>query len=254
LHAPVIEPRGPLYALVGSLTIAVAALASYVIFRPAPIVVVEAEPPNPAPSVLAAAAAFDDDEIDDDEIDAPDDADDDGDDGDDDDDDDVEGDEPDDTEATTTKRPRTQPRARTKPRARPEPTPSKPTASGPSVECQLGIGECASPRPSKPDPTPRPRTSDPSRPAKLTTMQIRSGLSTPKRHAKSCGPQYGAAGGAEVKVKLSVAGDTGRVTSATPQGAHKSSGLGRCVADALAKATFPEFGDPVMGFQFTVRM
>jgi hypothetical protein len=44
------------------------------------------------------------------------------------------------------------------------------------------------------------------------------------------------------------------VTSATPKGAHAKSPLGRCVADALAGARFPLFGDPAMGFVFGVRM
>jgi len=52
--APVEEPRGPLYALLASLTVAVAALATYVIVRPAPAVVVQAPAKAAAPSVLAA--------------------------------------------------------------------------------------------------------------------------------------------------------------------------------------------------------
>lgn len=254
--APVHEPRGPLYALLASLTVAVAALATYVIVRPAPAVVVQAPARAAAPSVLAAdhradrlpavgaaAGDGDDDEPTDDEqaLDAM-----------------VPGTEevePDDA-SPTRDRPRRRDRSPRPTTTTPKPTPKPtPRSEGPSLECQLGIGECiGAAKPRKPTREGKPDKADPSRPAKLTQAQVRTGISGPKKSAKQCGRPHGAAPGERVEVKLSISGATGKVTSATPRGTHAKSALGRCVAQALSKSTFPKFGDPAMGVSFGVRM
>ncbi len=256
--APVEEPRGPLYALLASLTVAVAALATYVIVRPAPTVVVQAPATSAAPSVIAADARVDRSSAaavaasDDDDDDEPQDED-----------EVAPHDEATPSVELATPSPRDRTRRHTDrdraPKSDPRTTKVTPEAapktSGPSLECQLGIGECTSTStPRKPPEDPDPKTTDPSRPAKLTTVQVRNAIAGPKRSAKQCGRTHGAAAGDRVEVKLSIAGATGKVTSATPVGEHARSALGRCVADALAKASFPKFGDPAMGVSFGVRM
>jgi len=53
-------------------------------------------------------------------------------------------------------------------------------------------------------------------------------------------------------VKLSIEGDSGKVTSATPMTPHDSGALGKCVSDALAKTVFPRFKSSVQGTTYPV--
>jgi hypothetical protein len=55
-------------------------------------------------------------------------------------------------------------------------------------------------------------------------------------------------------VQLSIEGTTGLVLSATPQGEHADGSLGRCVARALEKTSFPRFTAPRMGTLSSVRL
>ncbi len=57
-----------------------------------------------------------------------------------------------------------------------------------------------------------------------------------------------------MRVQLSIEGSTGAVVSAEPQGEHAHDPLGRCVAQALARATFPRFVAKRMGTLYSVRL
>jgi hypothetical protein len=91
-------------------------------------------------------------------------------------------------------------------------------------------------------------------PDKLSDLQLRQALAGAKETAKACGTQHGAPAGTQVRVKLSIAGDTGKVVSAQPLDSHATTALGRCVADALKSATFPRFASPLQGTVYPVRL
>ncbi len=94
----------------------------------------------------------------------------------------------------------------------------------------------------------------PELPATLEMQASRAAIAEVKHIAKACGSRYGAAAGVKVMVKLSIVGATGQVENATPEGVHAGTPLGRCVADALAGATFPRFRKHVVGVRFTTTM
>jgi len=132
------------------------------------------------------------------------------------------------------------------------PVASPPVASGnPSVSCILDPASCGMGTPQR---APKATAESPTsrRPEKLSTAQIRSGLSGPKAEAKQCADMHAAPAGTTVKVRLSIAG-SGEVRSATAQAPHADS-LGRCVANALSKAEFSPFGAAAMGVVYSVRL
>lgn len=159
---------------------------------------------------------------------------------------DAPADDPTDTaEAPTTKpapasaRPRTVSRpSAPKPAAAP-PKPSSPVRPSLTADCILDPSRCAD--------------GSTSRPETLTSAQIRSGLQRVEAQAKRCAVTHGASADTRVRVQLSIDGATGRVRQATPQAPH-SDALGRCVATALSKATFPAFTRSSMGVIYTVSM
>lgn len=95
---------------------------------------------------------------------------------------------------------------------------------------------------------------DPNLPASLTSTDIRDGIESVKAAAKACGPKNGASAGTSVQVKLSIAGSTGKVTSAAAQAPHAGTALGNCVAAALKKAQFKKFQKASIGAVYPVRM
>lgn len=95
---------------------------------------------------------------------------------------------------------------------------------------------------------------DASLPDKLTQTQLRDGIEPMKGKAKACGDKYGAAAGTTVRIKLSVSGANGRITSATALSPHDSQPLGQCVAEALKAATFPRFKSTAQGTIFPVKI
>lgn len=159
-------------------------------------------------------------------------------------------------EAEATPRPARRPRKRSAPsRAdRPEPTsPSRDTKSStPTAECILDPSRCDD-APQAPRSSERPSTPSPSLPDKLGTSQIRNSLARVKTDAQACSLAHDVPAGTRVRVKLSIEGPTGSVTSATPHAPHDGP-LGRCVAHALSRASFPEFSSPSMGVLYSVRM
>lgn len=94
----------------------------------------------------------------------------------------------------------------------------------------------------------------PALPDKLSQNQLRDGFQEVKADAKTCGKHYGAETGTKVAVKVSIEGKTGGITKATPQDEHAGTALGKCVADALRRATFPPFASPAMGVTWSIRM
>lgn len=140
------------------------------------------------------------------------------------------------------------------------PTPAKPTPSNDNldVDCILDpkLPKCKGGGSSKPSssPKPTPAPTDPSLPETLGTADIKAGVSPVKDAAKACGAKHGAQPGESVKVKLSIAGATGAVTSAAAEPPHNGTPLGNCVAAALKKATFKKFRKATLGAVYPVKM
>jgi len=101
---------------------------------------------------------------------------------------------------------------------------------------------------------PPPRSSDANLPLSLSQADIRSGVAPLKDTAKSCGVKHRAKPGEKVRVKLSIAGTTGKVASATPESPHAGTSLGNCVAATLKKASFSRFRKPVVGVVYAITM
>jgi len=91
-------------------------------------------------------------------------------------------------------------------------------------------------------------------PESPTAQEVKDALAPLKGAAKACGVQHGATSGETVKIKLSIEGATGRVTSSTAQSPHAGTELGRCVAEVLANARFPRFRKPSIGVVYPVAM
>lgn len=89
---------------------------------------------------------------------------------------------------------------------------------------------------------------------KPSTADIKAGVAPVKAEALACGPRHGAAPGTRVRVELSVVGATGRVTQCSAIGDQQDTPLGRCVAEAFAKAQFEPFRAERIGFTYTLRM
>jgi hypothetical protein len=83
---------------------------------------------------------------------------------------------------------------------------------------------------------------------KLTQSQIREGFSKVKGKAKACGGEPGVT----VRVKVSIAGDTGNVISVDALDDHAGTPLGKCVADALKDASFARFTSESQGTVYPV--
>jgi hypothetical protein len=138
-------------------------------------------------------------------------------------------------------------------------TPSSPSSKGSDVDidCILdpeGCGKAKSSSSSSSSPKPPSGSSDPSLPEKLTTFDIREGMAPVKAAAKACGPQHGANPGEKVKVKLSISGATGAVTSATADAPHTITPLGICVAAAAKRAKFKRFQKASLGAVYPFAM
>jgi hypothetical protein len=91
-------------------------------------------------------------------------------------------------------------------------------------------------------------------PHKLSTADIRAGVEAVKPAAKRCGPKHGATPGTRLKVKMSISGETGRVTSSVVEPPLGATPLGRCVAAALAQARFPRFSAASVGAVYPITM
>jgi outer membrane biosynthesis protein TonB len=242
----------PLYVMIAALSLAVASLGAFVLMRPAPTVVVEraavaavAEPeaasageaaaeaePEREAAVAAASAGEPTPEA------APEPA--------------------PEVEAVRSRSPRV---TRPSPIAKPGPTPTPkaaPKAEGViPVECVIDPSKC-----DKGKPQPRNLGGDEGRDASSTkalpdapsAIDIRDAMASVKPQAKACGSRHGGRAGEKVRVKLSVLGATGKVTAAQAEGEHAGTPLGRCVADALAKATLPKFAKPQAGVMYAVTL
>jgi hypothetical protein len=99
-----------------------------------------------------------------------------------------------------------------------------------------------------------PQSGDPSLPQKLSQHDIKAAMDRVLPQARSCGPEHGAAPGEVVRVRLSIAGATGKVSSASAQEPHAGTPLGTCVAVAVAGAEFAKFASGSMGAIYPVRL
>lgn len=157
---------------------------------------------------------------------------------------------------------RTTPRTRTRPRNEqpavdPLPVPQPERRGDVPLECVLdpNLPKCGS-KTKTPPPSVPPKTAkiDPNLPETLGNGDIRSGIATVKSSAKMCGDKFGAQDGEKVRVKLSIVGATGAVSSTAAEDPHRGTPLGNCVAAALKKATFPHFRKSVIGVEYTITL
>ncbi|KIG19351.1 hypothetical protein DB30_03907 [Enhygromyxa salina] len=142
-----------------------------------------------------------------------------------------------------------------KPANKPANKPNTASASPPSksidVDCLLNkkLPQCqGDPQPSTPAPDKPAPAPDPDLANKLSQSDILAGVGPIKTAAKTCGS------GVAVAVKFSVKGATGGVVVARPLDEHSSSVIGKCVANAAKRATFPKFQAEQQGFTFTFRL
>lgn len=242
-----VTDQRPLYAMIVALSTAVAGLAAYVVLRPTPprevvidrvavAVPAEAAPepeparaePEPEPEPPVAAVTPPEEESAE-----------------------PEGSEPE----TRSKRPRATRSPRTpKPQPKPQPVAKPPKGDGViPVECVIDPSKCTKSGRRK-DPIATDGTSTKGLPVTPSQSQIRSAMNAVKPQAKACRSRHGGGAGDKVRVKLSVEGSTGRITSAKPLDDHAGTALGRCVADALGKATLPRFSKPQVGVVYAVTL
>ena len=142
--------------------------------------------------------------------------------------------------------------SKTVPKAEPEPE----RASAISVECVIDPSKCdtkGKPKPRVDEPREEPVSAKGLPPAP-TSLQIRDAMAPVKPQAKACAARHGGGPGEKVRIKLSVSGSTGKVTSAQALDDHAGTPLGKCVADALSKAELPKFGKPQAGVVYAVTL
>lgn len=165
--------------------------------------------------------------------------------------------------AETTAKP--EPERRTTPRSRrrneertvdPLPVPQPERRGDVPLECVLdpSLPKCGG-KTKTPPPSEPPKTKvDPNLPETLGNGDIRNGIAAVKGSAKMCGDKFGADAGEKVRVKLSIVGATGAVSSTAAEDPHRGTALGNCVAAALKKATFPHFRKSVIGVEYTITL
>ncbi|MCR9162139.1 MAG: hypothetical protein ACE37F_28775 [Nannocystaceae bacterium] len=88
----------------------------------------------------------------------------------------------------------------------------------------------------------------------LSTSEVRRGIAKVRARAIACGSAHGLEAKTTVKVKLRIAGSTGRVTRAQSLTPWASTPLGACVATAVSKARFPRFGKTSMSVVYPIRI
>jgi hypothetical protein len=91
-------------------------------------------------------------------------------------------------------------------------------------------------------------------PDTLTTNDIKVAMDRIKPAAKACGKKHKAAPREIVKIKLSIAGTTGRPTSVNALDDHKDTALGDCIVELVKTARFPRFRKPALGVIYPFSM
>ncbi|HWB73961.1 MAG TPA: hypothetical protein VG755_03375 [Nannocystaceae bacterium] len=154
---------------------------------------------------------------------------------------------------------RTTPRTRTRPREETRtvvPVVPEPERRGDvPLECVLdpSLPKCGGKTKAPPPVEPKTKV-DPNLPETLGNADIRNGIAAVKSSAKMCGDKFGGTAGEKVRVKLSIVGATGAVSSTAAEDPHRGTALGNCVAAALKKATFPHFRKSVIGVEYTITL
>jgi hypothetical protein len=137
----------------------------------------------------------------------------------------------------------------------PKPTPTPTPAAKEddlSVDCILDPSKCG--KGPKKSAQPAAPPTDPNLPDTLKTADIKSGVAPYTGAAKACGSKHGAKPGTKVKVKLSISGASGSVSSAAANAPHTGTPLGNCVAAALKKSKFSKFKKSSLGVVYPVTM
>ncbi|PRP97689.1 hypothetical protein ENSA5_31960 [Enhygromyxa salina] len=158
-----------------------------------------------------------------------------------------------DSNAAPAPEPEPEPEPEFDPLPEPQPSGSGGKVSEEDVDCLLNpdMPKCQS------GAAPKPKEQEvlaPKVPDKLSTSQLRSGMNKIKSAAKKCGGQHGVPPGTKVKVKVSIEGSTGTVSSVAAKGEHAGTPLGSCVEAAVKQATFDVFKKPSMGIDYSLSM
>ncbi len=115
---------------------------------------------------------------------------------------------------------------------------AKPEDAPLTVDCVLDPAKCG----------------DVALPRTLSSSDIRAGVASVKVAAAACGTTHSAPEDTKVRVKLAVAGSTGRVLSSTAMPPWNGTPLGMCVAEALEQAQFRRFSKKTLGAVYPIRV
>lgn len=241
-HKPLPRSQGPIYALLGALSLAMLGLAGYVVASPLPPgqaivrlvpVVAPQAPEEPEAEPVKTV-----------EPETP--------------------EEPAAPEATTHEKPKARPgKPVAKPKASPvadTPKTEAPKAEAPKpepkaeygVDCLLGKASCGE----RPKPAPEVKTEAPPAtsdlPEKLEQADISAGTSAARAAAASSCARL-AKGGEKVQIKLSIAGPSGAVIAASPTEDAGNPQLAACCATELKQASFRKVQKAQIGTVVTVK-
>lgn len=101
---------------------------------------------------------------------------------------------------------------------------------------------------------PKREDDGPALPDKLSQNALRSGFQSVKPVAKECGQKNAVAPGTKVKVHVTIEGATGKVTKAKAEGEFANTSVGRCIENAVRRASFDRFEHQVMGITWPFRL
>ncbi len=91
-------------------------------------------------------------------------------------------------------------------------------------------------------------------PHKLSAADINKGVAPVRAQAQACGAKFDVPAGTRIKVKFSVLGATGRISTAAARAPWVGTPVGACVARALSRARFSRFQSKSMGVLFPIRL
>ncbi len=96
----------------------------------------------------------------------------------------------------------------------------------------------------------RPRAAAPSLPPKLTTADIKAVMRRVTSAVRKCHERYKKEKKGLLKVRVTVAGSTGRVTAVSVSGVFKGTQTARCVVKAIRRQRFKKFAQPLQRFTY----
>lgn len=148
------------------------------------------------------------------------------------------------------------PRARPKPRRTVSrtPSPSPSPSSDPIADCVLDPSRCGQGKaPARDDVSPDEGDGE-ALPESLTASDIKAGIDQIKPYVVDCARAHNGRSGDRVKIKLTIVGDTGMVSSASILPPELPVALDACIVAAARRATFPRFAKASMGAVFPITL